>query len=158
MARMTADPASTGNAGGPAPAGQPGDPGPATLPAPPTTAPIWPGRPYPLGASFDGSGTNFALFSEIADRVELCLFDADGTETREDLPETTGYIWHGYAPTVTPGQRYGFRVHGPWDPANGLRCNAAKLLLDPYAKAVEGTVDWNEALYPYRFGAPGLPR
>ena len=107
-----------------------------------------------MGASFDGSGTNFALFSEIADRVELCLFDADGAQTREDLPETTGYIWHGYAPTVTPGQRYGFRVHGPWDPANGLRCNPAKLLLDPYAKAVEGTVDWNEALYPYRFGAP----
>ena len=154
MARKTADPASTGDAGGPASAGQPGISGQATLPAPPITAPIWPGRPYPLGASFDGSGTNFALFSEIADRVELCLFDADGTETREDLPETTGYIWHGYAPTVTPGQRYGFRVHGPWDPANGLRCNPAKLLLDPYAKAVEGTVDWNEALYPYRFGAP----
>ena len=94
---------------------------------------VWPGQPYPLGAMYDGSGTNFSLFSEIAERVELCLFDAAGDETRIDLPEVTGYCWHGYLPTVEPGQRYGFRVHGPWDPANGQRCNPAKLLLDPYA-------------------------
>ncbi len=109
--------------------------------------PVWPGRPYPLGAAFDGAGTTFALFSEVAERVELCLFDGDGSETRLDLPEMTGYIWHGYFPTVTPGQRYGFRVHGPWDPAQGLRCNPAKLLLDPYAKAVEGSVRWHPACY-----------
>ena len=115
---------------------------------------MWPGRPYPLGATFDGSGTNFTLFSEVAERVELCLFDPDGTEVRHDLPETTGHIWHGYLPTVTPGQRYGFRVHGAWDPASGVRCNPAKLLLDPYAKAIEGAVDWDEAVYPYRFGEP----
>jgi isoamylase len=115
---------------------------------------IWPGRPYPLGATFDGAGTNFALFSEVAERVELCLFDPDGSETRHQLPEMTGHIWHGYLPTITPGQRYGFRVHGPWDPAQGLRCNAAKLLLDPYAKAIEGEVTWNPACYPYRAGKP----
>ncbi len=116
--------------------------------------PIWPGRPYPLGATFDGAGTNFTLFTEVADRVELCLFDPDGVETRFDLPETTGHVWHGYVPTVTPGQQYGFRVHGLWDPGQGKRCNPAKLLLDPYAKAIEGGVDWHEAVYPYRFGDP----
>ncbi len=115
---------------------------------------VWPGRPYPLGATFDGAGTNFTLFSEVAERVELCLFDADGNEVRHGLPETTGHIWHGYLPTVTPGQRYGFRVHGPWAPASGPRCNPAKLLLDPYAKAVEGGVDWDDAVYPYCFGEP----
>lgn len=112
---------------------------------------VWPGQPYPLGAVFDGSGTNFSLFSEIAERVELCLFDDDGGETRVDLPEVTAYCWHGYLPTVEPGQRYGFRVHGPWDPANGHRCNPTKLLLDPYAKAIEGQVRWDEAVFPYRF-------
>ncbi len=115
---------------------------------------IWPGRPYPLGATFDGAGTNFALFSEAAEQVELCLFADGGTETRFVLPEMTGYVWHGYIPTVTPGQRYGFRVHGPWNPAAGQRCNPAKLLLDPYAKAVEGGVRWNPACYPYRPGRP----
>jgi isoamylase len=121
--------------------------------AAPDPAP-WPGRPYPLGATFDGAGTNFALFSEVAERVELCLFDADGTETRHDLPEMTGHVWHGYIPTITPGQRYGYRVHGPWTPANGQRCNPAKLLLDPYAKAIEGSVAWHPACYPYRPGNP----
>ena len=81
----------------------------------------WPGQPYPLGATFDGSGTNFALFSEVADRVELCLFDAEGGETRVELTEVDAYVWHCYLPTVQPGQRYGYRVHGPWDPAQGLR-------------------------------------
>jgi glycogen operon protein len=130
---------------------------------------VWPGQPYPLGAVYDGSGTNFSLFSEIAERVELCLFDAEGNETRIDLPEVTGYCWHGYLPTVEPGQRYGFRVYGPWDPANGYRCNPAKMLLDPYVKAIEGQLRWDEALFPYRFNdgpdarsdsdsAPFMPR
>ncbi|MCA1788086.1 MAG: glycogen debranching enzyme, partial [Desulfobacteraceae bacterium] len=104
---------------------------------------IWPGQPYPLGAVFDGSGTNFSLFSEIAERVELCLFDENDNETCVDLPEVTGYCWHGYLPLVESGQRYGFRVHGPWDPSRGLCCNPAKLLLDPYAKAMDGQVQWD---------------
>jgi len=115
---------------------------------------IWPGSSYPLGATYDGSGTNFALFSEIAERVELCLFDENGTETRVNLPERDAFVWHGYLPNVGPGQRYGFRVHGPYEPAQGLRCNATKLLLDPYAKAIEGEVDWDEACFSYRFDAP----
>src|SRR4051812_46699780 len=94
----------------------------------------WPGGAYPPGADFDGAGTNFAVFSEIADAVEVCLFDADGAETKVPLPETDGYVWHGHLPGVVPGQRYGFRVHGPYEPALGHRCNPAKLLLDPYAK------------------------
>jgi glycogen operon protein len=116
---------------------------------------IWPGTPYPLGANYDGAGTNFALFSEVATRVELCLFDDEGRETRVDLEEVHGFVWHGYLPWVGPGRRYGYRVHGPYDPAAGLRCNPAKLLLDPYAKAVEGDVDWNEAVFAYRFADPG---
>ena len=115
---------------------------------------ILPGQPYPLGATYDGMGTNFSVFSEVADRVELCLFDADGTETRVDLPENDAYCWHGYLPNMGPGQRYGFRVHGPYDPGQGLRCNPAKLLLDPYAKAVEGEVEWGEPLFNYRFADP----
>ena len=119
---------------------------------------LQPGRRYPLGASFDGAGTNFSLFSELADRVELCLFDDAGKETRVDLPEVTGFVWHGYAPGIAPGQRYGFRVHGPYNPAEGKRCNRYKLLLDPYARAIEGHPQWNEALYGYHFndqdGAP----
>ncbi|WP_133877936.1 glycogen debranching protein GlgX [Paractinoplanes brasiliensis] len=116
---------------------------------------IWPGNPYPLGATYDGGGTNFALFSELAERVELCLFDEEDNETRIDLPEREALVWHGYLPRVVPGQRYGYRVHGPYDPSQGLRCNPSKLLLDPYAKAVDGRNDWNEALFPYRFGDPG---
>jgi glycogen operon protein len=114
----------------------------------------WPGKPYPLGATFDGAGTNFALFSEVAERVELCLFDEDRTEERFDLQEVDAYVWHAYLPTVQPGQRYGYRVHGPWDPARGLRCNPAKLLLDPYAKATTGEVDWDPSLFGYDFGDP----
>jgi glycogen operon protein len=109
-----------------------------------------------LGANFDGTGTNFSIFSEVAARVELCLFDEDGTETRLDLPEQTALCWHGYVPNVRPGQRYGYRVHGPYDPNRGLRCNAAKLLLDPYAKAIEGNVRWNRAIFPYPLGDPDL--
>ena len=111
----------------------------------------WPGTPYPLGATYDGSGTNFALFSEVAERVELCLFDEKGKETKIRLPERDAFVWHGYLPNVGPGQRYGFRVHGPFDPAQGLRCNPKKLLLDPYAKAIEGDIDWSESLFGYKF-------
>lgn len=114
---------------------------------------VWPGGPYPLGANFDGMGTNFALFSEVAEKVDLCLFDERGKETRVPLTEVTGYCWHGYLPEVQPGQRYGFRVHGPWEPADGHRCNPAKLLLDPYAKSIEGQVKWDQALFPYHFKA-----
>ncbi|ALU40645.1 glycogen debranching protein [Kocuria flava] len=113
---------------------------------------VWPGQPYPLGATFDGTGTNFALFSEVAEKVELCLFDDDGTETRVDVEAQDGYVWHCYLPQVQPGQRYGYRVHGPWDPAAGQRCNPAKLLLDPYAKAVSGRFDWAQPLFSYNFG------
>ncbi|MGH8761851.1 MAG: glycogen debranching protein GlgX [Nitrosospira sp.] len=114
---------------------------------------VWPGNPYPLGATYDGSGTNFSLFSEVAERVELCLFDDLGVETRTDLPETSGRCWHGYFPGIEPGQRYGFRVHGPWAPEHGHRCNPAKLLLDPYAKGIDGDILWNEAVFPYQFNA-----
>jgi glycogen operon protein len=114
---------------------------------------IWPGRSYPLGATFDGSGTNFAIFSEVADKVELCLLDDARRERRRiELPEVDGFVWHGYLPGVQPGQRYGYRVHGPWDPKRGLRCNPSKLLLDPYAKAVDGMADGDESLFSYRFG------
>jgi len=112
---------------------------------------IWPGNPYPLGATYDGAGTNFSLFSEVATRVELCLFDESGAQSCVELPEMTGFIWHGYIPNVNPGQRYGYRVHGPWDPNAGHRCNPAKLLLDPYGKAVDGEVTWNEAVFGYHF-------
>ncbi|WP_309134979.1 glycogen debranching protein GlgX [Cellulomonas sp.] len=115
---------------------------------------IWPGRPYPLGATYDGTGTNFALFSGVAERVELCLIDADGSETRIDLPEVDAFVWHGYVPGLAPGQRYGFRVHGPYDPAQGHRCDPSKLLLDPYAKAIDGQIDGDASLFSYRFDAP----
>ncbi|MGH3565623.1 MAG: glycogen debranching protein GlgX [Pseudonocardia sp.] len=115
---------------------------------------IWPGSPYPLGASYDGGGTNFAIFSEVAHQIELCLLADDGKETRLALPERDGLVWHGYLPRVGPGTRYGFRVHGPYEPAAGLRCNPNKLLLDPYAKAIDRNIEWNEALYSYRFDDP----
>jgi isoamylase len=114
----------------------------------------WPGSPYPLGATYDGAGTNFALFSEVAERVELCLFDEAGNETRVRLPEVDGFVHHGYLLNVNPGQRYGYRVHGPYDPAQGQRCNPNKLLLDPYAKAVTGTVDWDQSVFGYQFDNP----
>ncbi len=115
---------------------------------------IWLGSPYPLGATYDGVGTNFSIFSEVAQRIELCLFDDAGGETRLVLPERDGLVWHGYLPQVGPGQRYGYRVHGRYDPAAGLRCNPHKLLLDPYAKAIDGRIEWDEALFGYRFGDP----
>ncbi|MEX1093514.1 MAG: glycogen debranching protein GlgX [Acidimicrobiia bacterium] len=115
---------------------------------------VWPGSAYPLGATYDGSGTNFALFSEVAEKVILSLFDADGAETRIPLKEVDGYVWHGYLPDVNPGQRYGFRVKGPWDPARGLMCNPNKLLLDPYAKSIDGRVDWDPACFGYDLDDP----
>ncbi|MGO2111538.1 MAG: glycogen debranching protein GlgX [Pseudoclavibacter sp.] len=114
----------------------------------------WPGSAYPLGATFDGTGTNFALFSEAATKVELCLFDDDGAETRVKLHEQDAFVWHCYLPQIQPGQQYGFRVHGDYDPSRGQRANPAKLLLDPYSKAITGEVDWDQALYSYNFGDP----
>jgi len=110
---------------------------------------IWPGQPYPLGATHDGAGTNFSIFSGMAEKVLLCLFDDDGEEVQVELPEVTAVCHHGYLPNVGPGQRYGYRIVGPYDPANGWRCNPAKLLLDPYATAVEGQVRWHPAVMPY---------
>jgi isoamylase len=115
---------------------------------------VWPGTPYPLGATYDGAGTNFALFSSVADRVELCLFDDAGTETRVDVTELDADVWHAYLPSVQPGARYGYRVHGPNDPAAGHRCNPAKLLIDPYAKAIDGEIDWDEACFGYDWDDP----
>ncbi|GAA4778011.1 glycogen debranching protein GlgX [Actinomycetospora chlora] len=115
----------------------------------------WPGTSYPLGATYDGAGTNFAVFSEVADAVTLCLFDADGREHCVALPERDGFVWHGYLPGVVPGQRYGYRVEGPYEPEQGLRANSHKLLIDPYAKALDGTLGttyaWDEALFGYHF-------
>jgi isoamylase len=129
---------------------------------------IWPGTPYPLGATWDGWGTNFTLFSEVAETVQLCLFDEVGDaashgaraigggliETRIELTEVDGFVWHGYLPGIAPGQRYGYRVHGPYDPPRGLRCDGSKLLLDPYAKAIEGDVSWDDSLFDYQFANP----
>src|SRR3978361_1873755 len=112
------------------------------LPSEESSVQPWPGTAYPLGATFDGSGTNFALFSEAADRVALCLFAADGTETRVELLDVDAHVWHGYLPQIQPGQRYGYRVHGPYDPESGVRCNPAKVLLEPHAKAPAGEEHW----------------
>jgi isoamylase len=114
----------------------------------------WPGTAYPLGATFDGNGTNFALYSEAAEKVELCLFDEAGAETRVELTEVDAYVWHAYLPQVQPGQRYGYRVYGEYDPASGKRFNPSKLLLDPYAKATYGQIDWDPSLFAYDFGDP----
>jgi glycogen operon protein len=111
---------------------------------------VWPGGPFPLGPQWDGRGTNFSLFSENAERVELCLFDDDDNEERVEVTERTAFNWHAYLPGVGPGQRYGYRVRGPYDPANGHRFNPSKLLIDPYAKSIEGNVRWNRAnVLPY---------
>ncbi len=115
---------------------------------------IWPGRPFPLGATPEESGTNFAVASEIAERVVLCLFDETGAETQVPLPEVDDGVWHGFVPGISTGQRYGYRVKGPYDPALGLRCNPAKLLLDPYGKALGGELVWGESLFGYPPGDP----
>jgi isoamylase len=113
---------------------------------------IWPGQPYPLGASYDGVGTNFTLFSEVAESVQLCLFDDDGKEQWVDMGEVDGYVWHAFLPGIGPGQRYGYRVHGPHIPEIGLRCDPSKLLIDPYARTLDGDVTWDPAVYPYPLG------
>ncbi len=122
---------------------------------------IWPGTAYPLGATWDGSGTTFAVFSENAERVELCLFGdgplAQASERRIELPEVTAFVHHGHIPGIGPGQRYGFRAHGPWDPQRGHRFNPQKLLLDPYAKAVEGAVEFDPAVYDHLADLPDHP-
>jgi glycogen operon protein len=116
-----------------------------------------PGRPYPLGATWDGRGVNFALFSENGTRVELCLFTSvdDCAESRRVwLVEQTDMVWHAYLPAIRPGQLHGYRVDGPYDPAAGHRFNAAKLVVDPYAKAVARAVRWDDAMFGYRIGEP----
>ncbi|MDP1820471.1 MAG: glycogen debranching protein GlgX [Acidimicrobiales bacterium] len=117
---------------------------------------VWPGRGYPLGATYDGAGTNFAVFSEVAEAVELCLFD-DAGEHRIPLEEVDAFSWHAYLPNVEPGQHYGYRVHGPWAPGEGHRCNPSKLLLDPYAKAVHGPVPSHPSTLAYDLGDPSQP-
>ena len=115
---------------------------------------IWPGSRAPLGATFDGSGTNFALYSAVATKVELCLFDREGNENRIELTEVDNDVWHCYLPGIAPGHQYGYRVYGPYDPANGHRCDPSKLLLDPYAKAISGTVENDPSLFSYDFADP----
>lgn len=115
---------------------------------------IRPGSMYPLGASYDGAGVNFALYSQVAQKVELCLFDEHDVETRIEMTERNSYVWHNYIPGLHPGQRYGYRVYGPYDPVHGLRCNPNKLLIDPYAKAIEGNIDGDESLFSYWFKSP----
>ena len=115
----------------------------------------WPGRPYPLGATWDGAGVNFALFSEHATKVELCLFDSVSSTAPArtiPLPDRTDLVFHGYFPDVEPGQLYGYRVHGPFDPRAGHRFNPNKILLDPYAKAVGRDVRWDDSLFGYPIG------
>ncbi|MDH5522269.1 MAG: alpha-amylase family glycosyl hydrolase, partial [Acidimicrobiia bacterium] len=128
---------------------------------------VWAGDPSRLGAIWDGTGVNVAVYSEPAERVELCLFDADGSESRVDLPSITAFVHHGYFPELRPGQRYGFRVHGPWSPADGVLCNPNKLLTDPYAQALEGDLDWDDSIFAFEEGgdelnlldsAPSVPR
>ncbi|WP_158019090.1 glycogen debranching protein GlgX [Mycobacterium basiliense] len=131
---------------------------------PPPLPTVWPGTAYPLGATYDGAGTNFSLFSEIAEKVELCLISEGGSESRISLEEIDGYVWHAYLPNVAPGQRYGFRVYGPFDPAAGHRCDPSKLLLDPYGKAFDGDFIFGQALFSYDMQTvdlgsadPGIP-
>ncbi|MEO8222863.1 MAG: glycogen debranching protein GlgX, partial [Specibacter sp.] len=115
---------------------------------------VWPGTAYPLGATFDGTGTNFSLFSEHAERVQLCLLADDLSEVRIEVEEIDGYVWHCYLPEVQPGQLYGYRVHGPYAPEQGHRFDPNKLLLDPYAKSIQGQIDWDPALFSYQFDDP----
>ena len=109
---------------------------------------------YPLGAHYDGAGVNFSIYSQVAEKVELCLFDDQDRETRIEMTEQNSYVWHNYLPGIQPGQRYGYRVYGPYDPNRGLRCNPNKLLLDPYAYAIEGNIDSDESLFSYWFKSP----
>ena len=115
---------------------------------------LWPGAPYPIGATWDGEGVNFALYSRHGEKVELCLFDETGRRETARIPlrERTDFVWHGYVPGLRPGQLYGYRVHGPYEPQNGHRFNPHKLLLDPYAKAIHGKVMWSDAHFGYAIG------
>src|SRR5690606_8006916 len=118
---------------------------------------IYPGRPYPLGATWDGKGVNFTLFADNADAVDLCLFDSPEPDAREEvirITQRSHHIWHIYLPDMAPGQLYGFRVHGPYEPDRGHRFNAHKLLLDPYAKGIAGAINWHDALFGYVVGDP----
>src|SRR5688572_7245396 len=118
---------------------------------------VYPGEPYPLGATWDGKGVNFALYSEHATGVDLCLFDSEESVTENVkivIKEVSHYVWHVYVPGLKPGQLYGYRVHGPYEPAVGLRFNPNKLLIDPYAKAISGTINWHDALFGYKIGDP----
>src|SRR5262245_33269034 len=118
---------------------------------------VWPGQPYPLGATWDGQGVNFAIFSENATAVDLCLFnrESDAVESfKISMRERTDHVWHCYLPDVRPGQFYGYRVHGPYAPGSGNRFNAAKLLIDPYAKAITGAIEWSNDLFAYEPGSP----
>ena len=117
--------------------------------------PVWPGRPYPLGGSWDGEGVNFSLFSEHAEKVELCLFDPKGRREVEriELREQTDQVWHSYLPDARPGLLYGYRVYGPYDPEKGLRFNPKKLLLDPYARSIVGNLRWSDCHFGYRLGS-----
>ncbi|MEZ6066154.1 MAG: alpha-amylase family glycosyl hydrolase [Planctomycetaceae bacterium] len=120
--------------------------------------PVWPGNPYPLGASWDGSGVNFALFSEHATSVELCLFDSERDRkesVRIPMRERTDYVWHCYIPGIRPGQLYGYRVDGPYEPHHGHRFNAHKVLLDPYALSIGRMLRWDDSMFGYRIGDPG---
>jgi isoamylase len=134
---------------------------------------VLPGKPFPLGATWDGTGVNFAVYSENASKVELCLYDNRSKQEMERIVvrETTAFSWHCYLPGLQPGQLYGYRMHGPWEPLQGHRFNPAKLLIDPYAQAIAGSVDWNQPIFPYKFGAdnadvmlddrddgPGMPK
>ena len=114
---------------------------------------VWPGSPFPLGATWDGQGTNFSLFTEHGQSVDLCLFDESDHETRHRLTQRTAFNWHAYLPGVGPGTRYGYRVSGPYAPGEGHRFNPAKLLIDPYARAIDGPVRWGEArVQPFEAG------
>src|SRR6056297_1330838 len=116
---------------------------------------VWPGDPYPLGSTWDGQGTNFALYAENATRVELCLFDSAAAEhetERIPLQEQTDLVWHVFLPGIRPGQLYGYRVYGPYEPENGHRFNPNKVLIDPYAKAISGTIEWDDSLFGYQIG------
>ena len=115
---------------------------------------VWPGKPYPLGATWDGQGVNFALFSEHASGVDLCLFSDGGEETRLPLREVTAHVWHGYVRGLGPGQLYGYRVGGPYLPEHGHRFNPHKLLIDPYARALHGQINWDAPVFGYVMGAP----
>ena len=120
---------------------------------------IWPGRPYPLGPTWDGAGVNFSIFSQSAEKVVLCLFDnAEATTPTQsiELPERTDMVWHGYLPDVEPGQLYGYRIHGPYDPGNGHRFNPNKVLLDPYAKAIGRELKWDDSMFGYKMGEDDL--